>query len=518
MRWLVVAVLGAGCGRVAFDEVLDVIEDTACLDPLVQAGEPYAGVTSDGAHLICTTTQWNAISAHPEHFTDAFVLGADLDFAGVAYSIVGSDESPFNGSVDGGGHSIANVIINTEDVYTGLIAHVDGGTTIRNLDVRGFDITGIDYVGGLVGYVLGSLTVEDVTLSGTLTGSDSLGAVAGYVDCVGRPNCSIAIRRVRAEPITVNGQNIGIGGIVGVVNDDDADSSILSDVSSAGTVVGQYSVGGIVGQSVARIERATSSASIEAFRSGGGLVGSTGYRPAIVDSIATGTVRCTDGSCGGAVGDFDGTITRTQAHGDVTCDQDECGGLVGFLTGEVHESFTTGSVTGRYNVAGLVGWAHFLTVQPRIADAYATGIVMGDDLVGGLVGSCTGCSITRTYTIGDVTGLGPIGGLAGRLELTAGTMPSLTYSFSALDVTGMSLANNVSSSVGIVTGGVTITELARGGLCTNTAGTCTEQTNLVPKGELYGPGIVTAFDTWDFDTVWEPHASTYPTLRAVPAP
>jgi hypothetical protein len=87
--------------------------------------------------------------------------------------------------------------------------------------------------------------------------------------------------------------------------------------------------------------------------------------------------------------------------------------LVGFNGGSVSDSYTSGTVSGDYNVGGLVG-TNTGTVSNCRSAANVTGSAWG---VGGLIGSNGllkyGGSVKYCYSTGSVTGYEHIGGLVG---------------------------------------------------------------------------------------------------------
>jgi len=89
--------------------------------------------------------------------------------------------------------------------------------------------------------------------------------------------------------------------------------------------------------------------------------------------------------------------------------QDGTSGLVGVNWGTVSNSYSSGNVTGRGFVGGLVGSnAGFSTVT----NSYSTSNVTGTELVGGLVGLSEG-NVSNSYSTGSVTGNLYVGGLVG---------------------------------------------------------------------------------------------------------
>lgn len=90
------------------------------------------------------------------------------------------------------------------------------------------------------------------------------------------------------------------------------------------------------------------------------------------------------------------------------------GGLVGANSGTVSNSYSTGSVTGKEGVGGLVG---FNGEAGTVSNSYSTGSVIGYEYVGGLVGANSG-PVSNSYATGSVTGTAKVGGLVGYSEGT----------------------------------------------------------------------------------------------------
>ena len=92
--------------------------------------------------------------------------------------------------------------------------------------------------------------------------------------------------------------------------------------------------------------------------------------------------------------------------------QDYHGILAGTLYGEVVACYTTGAVSGRDEVGGLVGIMG-TGATPAVNASYSTASVSGTDNVGGLVGRMAAGSITTSYSTGSVSGTTNVGGLLG---------------------------------------------------------------------------------------------------------
>jgi hypothetical protein len=113
---------------------------------------------------------------------------------------------------------------------------------------------------------------------------------------------------------------------------------------------------------------------------------------------------------GSLVGELsDGTISDCNSVGGSISGNDYIGGLVGGNTGTVSNSYATVSVLGNYVVGGLVGYNYSGT----ISSSYATGDVSGmGNSVGGLVGDNTG-TVSNSYATASISGNSYVGGLVG---------------------------------------------------------------------------------------------------------
>jgi len=97
--------------------------------------------------------------------------------------------------------------------------------------------------------------------------------------------------------------------------------------------------------------------------------------------------------------------------------------------GRIVSSYSLAAVTGSgENIGGLVGYLKYL----KVFQSHATGIIAGGDIVGGLVGYHYDCSSEFSYATGDISGDKCIGGLIGY----AANRPLLRKSYAEGDVTG----------------------------------------------------------------------------------
>ena len=261
-------------------------------------------------------------------------------------------------------------------------------------------------------------TLSNLFIKGT--GSNPFG-LFGVVGTSGR------VERLGVLDVKLTGSIPYAGGLVG------ANYGTISDSYTTGSVTGSGytgAVGGLVGTSYGSISDsyATGSVTGHDHQYVGGLVGSnegTSNLPgAISASYATSSVSKSFspsfstphsyGGVGGLVGNNqdDGTISASYATGSVS-GRDNLGGLVGYnSSGTISASYATGSVTGLSQVGGLVGFSLNYPGSATISTSYATGSVTGSSKVGGLVGFGDG-TISASYATGSVTGSSQVGGLVG---------------------------------------------------------------------------------------------------------
>ncbi|MBO7068175.1 MAG: CotH kinase family protein [Bacteroidaceae bacterium] len=117
------------------------------------------------------------------------VLMADIDMAGYEEDFVpiGNDKIQYTGKFDGGGHTISNLKIMGKN-NVGFFGMVASGTEIKDLN---FDATcsvsGVNYVGGLIGYVrTGTVKINGCSSAATVTATGSYAAAfLGYVRMLG---------------------------------------------------------------------------------------------------------------------------------------------------------------------------------------------------------------------------------------------------------------------------------------------------------------------------------------------
>lgn len=161
---------------------------------------------------------------------ETVVLANDINLNDKTWTPIGwvttyLNSKSFKGTFDGQGHAINNFRIDYRDYGSGLFFRVDGGATIKNLNVDQAWVTGYDggnVVGIVAAYTYQTVTFENITVTNSLvSGFGKVGAIIGMAaDPAGGnttvKNCTVKNNRIFGT------YNVGglIGLMQGVCNDD----------------------------------------------------------------------------------------------------------------------------------------------------------------------------------------------------------------------------------------------------------------------------------------------------------
>ena len=329
----------------------------------------------------------------------------------------------FSGSLDGSGHSILSLLINTGQTdHVGLFGKLNGGALQRlalvNVTVRGRDATG-----ALAGSVEANGSIKSSTVTGLIVGRERVGGVAGenhgliklshsestvigttdsqrssksIGGLVGKNFWGARIRSSHARG-SVSGAD-SVGGLVGV------NEAPIYHSHAQSTVNGHYSVGGLAGLNYGLISGSYSAGAVSGTGIVGGLAGNHSSS-SIVDSHSGSTVISEGNRVGGLAGYSLGSILRSHATGAVSGNE-LVGGLVGNSRhGSIDDSYATGSVSGKAQIGGLAGNSeYYYGSNSRIEDSYAAGLVNGNDQTGTLVGHSESTDMAANYALDQGVG------------------------------------------------------------------------------------------------------------------
>jgi len=284
---------------------------------------------SGQAYTVINSLQ--ALQDMNQNLAGYYALGSDIDASatsgwngGAGFVPIGGINSniftiPFTGVFHGLGHAISDLTIKSPTAeYVGLFGQTGNGSQIYNIGIVNAVISGLTYVGSLVGLNSGTIynSYSTGAVTGTGTGTDDVGT-GGLVGW----NTGTISNSYNTSAVTGTGQGtyVGVGGLVGRNN--------------GGTISNSYNTGAVTGTHYMDV---------------GGLVG-WNEGGTISNSYSTGAVT-------GIEGPEVGT-----------------GGLVGWNSGTISNSYSTGAVTGTGDVGGLVGYGSDSSTSNSYWDTQTSG-------------------------------------------------------------------------------------------------------------------------------------------------
>lgn len=280
--------------------------------------------------------------------------------------------------INGDGHKVTGLWVNTTEDYTGLFSNLSAGV-IKNLTVEvanGKKVKGGDYTGILIGRIANG-QLQNCFVKGDVEGGRDVGGVTGYSE-------NNTINAVTFEGKVTSYYTgvlsiLDVGGFAGSSHNDNITSvHSFATISATGKSI---SVGGIVGTLV------------------GGTITKSHAEITLTSSYGTGTFA------GGLVGDCSGNLSNS------------------YSTGTINATTTSGTSQASTYAGGLVGVA-----SKPISNCYSTVKVLSDTkYTAGLCAYATS-TIDKCYAMGDVYGRLYGGGVVAQLY---GARAAITNSVAA---------------------------------------------------------------------------------------
>ena len=262
----------------------------------------YGMGTSHDPYLISSCQELQDMN---QNLTGYYTLVSNIDCSGFNFSAVGNLAAKFRGQLDGGSHTILNLVPADGSFAIGLFGATDGAV-IKNLKLEGgtLSISPLNpYVGGVVGFAQNT-TLTNVHSNQTIN-SNSYGYLGGLVGIIYN-NDTIAESSFSGNLSGTN-TNSYTGGIAGLINDS---ASSITNSYTTGTIYppsGGYSIGGIVGSNFSggSITNVYSTVTFSAagINGAGGLIGlddRNGGR--LENSFAAATISGTGANVGAVIG------------------------------------------------------------------------------------------------------------------------------------------------------------------------------------------------------------------------
>jgi len=324
--------------------------------------------TEGNPHLISSLAELedfrDSVNSGNPYAGEYFKLTADIDMSakynetmGVSWEVIGNtQESTFQGTFDGGGHTIRGLYIHKtstgneseQDCFGALFGFIEGGT-IQNLNVQGsVSVAARDGEAAGIAVVLWDGAIVNCTFDGT-------------VQC---PNYV-------AAGITAGGDGI------------------ISGCKTSGRITGQHMVAGMVGSGGGTIINCVNESEMISTRIGGGIAGY--YSGKIEGCVNRGSVT-------GRFYHYD-WVTEEGETGSWEEASVDIGGIVGIVmeNSAIENCCNTGAVSGNNYVGGILGqaekWDQESEIRVSVKNCLNTGNVTctfeeeGDHSIGSIAGN-----------------------------------------------------------------------------------------------------------------------------------
>lgn len=226
------------------------------------AGYSGGSGTEEDPYKIGKAADWTALMETDTDWDKHFLLIGDIDFAGASLTPIGTQSVPFSGTFDGANHKVSNGVLYIFSECGGLLGYMGSRGAIRNVGVRNVAVLSggnCDTVGGLLGYNGGGKITSCYT-TGEVTGDEYIGGLVGMNNKGG-----VVTSCYFTGAVTGGWQ---VGGLVG------SNRGTVTACYSTGAITGNAEVGGLVGNNLGIITFCYSTGTVPAGRgSFGGLVG-----------------------------------------------------------------------------------------------------------------------------------------------------------------------------------------------------------------------------------------------------
>ena len=171
---------------------------------------------------------------------------SDAANEGRGWQPIGTSDDQFTGSFDGHGYEIRDLFIDRSDGSVGLFGYVAEEGVIEDIGLADANVTGKNYVGGLVGWNQG-------TVSNSYCESDVAGTNNYVGGLVGWNQGTVSNSYSNSSVI---GTNNYVGGLVGW------NQHTVRDSHSTGSVSGRSWIGGLVGWNEGTVSNSYSSSNM----------------------------------------------------------------------------------------------------------------------------------------------------------------------------------------------------------------------------------------------------------------
>ena len=293
------------------------------------------------------------------------VLRNDIDLSGLAFDAIPT----FGGSFLGQGHTISGLLLTGERNAFGFFRYLQKTAVVDSLHLQGLvqpTQNGSLDIGGLVG--INSGKVKDCSFTGTVSGTEQIGGIAGQ-------------NKV---------------------------SGIIEDCTVSGVVYGDHYIGGIAGENLGVIRTCVNTAQVNTQVDQNSVsIIMTGLS---LESLTEKESPSDATNIGGIAGTSSGVIRACENRADVGYEKMgyNVGGIAGSQIGYITESINYGVINGSNGVGGIVG-----QFKPNVVLEFGENpldIMTGQlndvmDSMNGLIGSMGSMTSGMSSMMGSMAGM-----------------------------------------------------------------------------------------------------------------
>ena len=431
----------------------------------------------NGAYLIRSAEELRAFAymVNVQHNTFAGMtlrLCADIDLEGVEWIPIGGNvrrdqqtNTYFSGTFDGGGHRIENLVVTTGNSCVGLFGAVSGGT-IRDVGIESGIVIGTENAGAIAGTIRARTVISGCFNKATVSGRAAVGGITGVI---AEDNCQVE-NCYHTGNISADNS---VGGIVGYIAGDGQNAAIKNCYQ-----VGASDIVGVMHESVTTAQ--ISNCYMEDLRNCVTALGKAFAEDYFVRNRMLPVL---------AWENKDKATSLTQVNGtyQITCADDLR--LLSYLVrkgttfsdkkivlqanidlaGQPWLSIGGMDETASYTFNGIFDGCGYTISNLKVRDpngytglfgqvsgatiqnvGIESGIVLGDEKVGGIVGSIgSGTTISGCYNKATVYGNNLVGGIAGRI---AGSDCTVENCYNIAYISGKNYGNSTGGMIGTLTG------------------------------------------------------------------
>ena len=308
-------------------------------------GYPGSG-TEDDPYLIYTASDLANINSY-----SYYKIMNDIDLTSwiaensptVGWKPIGISGGGTMKQLDGNGHVVSGLWASNNYTFGGLVTNIYDAT-IKNLTVvvkDGEMYKGGPYVGIIVGKAHNS-TLSNITVSGSVKGSNVVGGLIGCADQTNISNCKV-------ENGVVTGDD-HVGGIAGM------STGTISDCRVSASITGTDYTGGIVGEISGTMTKCFANVSLTGADYIGGIAGNTTAAISLCDVAGSvTTTNLTDCRAGGIAGYTTSNITNCHSSAYTKGGQ-YAGGIAGYSFGKIKYCYSDGDLYATNFGGGIVGY------------------------------------------------------------------------------------------------------------------------------------------------------------------